>query len=137
MLNCKKCESTSYVKSGHIRGHQRYQCKACKCQFTETKVRGVSPVLKHLAIVLYAHCGVPMLGIAKIFKVSAVAVLKWVRSYAHSIVLPTESKAELVQIDELWHFVNGKKTLYGSGVPLTGYRVELSPGNWVIVATQI
>ena len=64
-----------------------------------------------------------MLGIAKLFKVSAVAVLKWVRNYAKSIELPKEGKAELVQIDELWHFVNGKKTLYGSGVPLTGYLV--------------
>lgn len=109
MTKCKKCESTSYVKSGHIRGYQRYKCKDCNCQFTETKARGVSPALKQLAIVLYAHCGVPMLGIAKLFKVSAVAVLKWVRSYAQNIELPQEGKAELVQIDELWHFVNGKK----------------------------
>jgi hypothetical protein len=78
-----------------------------------------------------------MRGIAKIFKVSTVAILKWVKNYATNIELPQEDKAEVVQIDEVWHFVNGKKTLYGSGAPLTGYRVELSTGNWVIVATQI
>ena len=45
-LNCKKCTSTLYVKSGHVRGLQRYKCKDCGCQFTATKVRGVNPALK-------------------------------------------------------------------------------------------
>lgn len=133
MLNCKKCTSISYVKSGHIRGHQRYKCLGCGCQFTETKARGVSPVLKNLAIILYAHCGLSMLGIAKLFKVSNVAVLKWIRKFSDKIILPTE-QVEIVQIDEFWHFVNGKKNRYGSGEPLMGCRVELLDGNWVIVA---
>jgi len=42
-----------------------------------------------------------------------------------------------VMIDELWHFVNGKKTKFGSGEPLTGYRVNLSDGNWAIVAMPV
>ena len=56
-----------------------------------------------------------MLGIAKLFKV---AVLKWVRQYADNIELP-KKKAKIVQIDELWHFINGKKTKFGFGVPLS------------------
>ena len=134
MLTCKKCQSITYVKSGHIRGYQRYKCLDCGCQFTETKARGVHPVLKNLAVILYAHCGLSMLGIAKLFKVSDVAVLKWIRKFSDNITLPTE-QAEIVQIDEFWHFVNGKKNRYGSGEPLMGCRVELSDGNWVIVAT--
>ena len=137
MLKCKKCESSNYVKSGHIRGHQRYRCQDCDCQFTETKRRGLAPSLKQLAVVLYAHCGVPMLGIAKLFKVSVVAVLKWIRKYADTLEQPQGKKAEIVQIDELWHFVNGKKTQYGSGGPLMGYRVELLPGRWGVVAIAI
>ena len=133
MLKCKKCSSSSYVKSGHIRGLQRYRCKSCRCQFTQTTPGGVSPVLKNLAVLLYAHCGVSMLGIAKLFKVSDVAVLKWIRKASSDISLP-ETDAQIVQIDELWHFVNGKKTLYGSGEPLMGYRVTLWDGSWVIVA---
>jgi hypothetical protein len=77
-----------------------------------------------------------MLGIAKILKVSAVAVLKWIRNSAQKIEFSPTSQAEVVQIDELWHFVNGKKTLYGAGEPLMGYRVELSPGKWAVVAMQ-
>lgn len=110
MLKCKKCGSNQHIKSGHVRGHQRYKCKQCNCQYTDTKPRGVSPVLKQLGIVLYAHCGVSMLGIAKLLKVSAVAVLKWIKKYADEIEEPEEkNKSEVIQIDEVWHFVNGKK----------------------------
>lgn len=87
-----------------MKGHQRYKCTDCGCQFTDTKPRGVNPVLKKLAVVLYAHCGVSMLGIAKLFNVSAVAVLKWVRKYADQIEEhPQNHKAEHIQIDEMWH----------------------------------
>lgn len=133
MFKCKKCSSSSYIKSGYIRGYQRYRCKACNCQFTDTKPRGVDPVLKKLAVVLYAHCGVSMLGIAKLFQVSAVAVLKWIRQYADTLSESKEMhKADVVQIDEMWHFVNGKKTKFGSGEPLTGYHVNLLDTSWVI-----
>lgn len=74
-----------------------------------------------------------MMGIAKTFKVSTVAVLKWVRQLSDTIELQ-EQQAEIVQMDELWHFVNGKKTLLGSGEPLMGYRVALSDGDWAVVA---
>jgi transposase-like protein len=110
MLRCKKCGSNKHIKSGHVRGYQRYKCKECNYQFTDTKPRGVSPVLKQLAIVLYSHCGVSMLGISKLLKVSAVAVLKWIKKYADEIEEPAEkNKSEVIQIDEVWHFVNGKK----------------------------
>ena len=135
-MKCKKCQSSSYVKSGHIRGLQRYRCKDCGCQFTVTKPRGVPLLLKNLAIILYSHCGVSMLGIAKILKVSDVAVLKWIRKFSSNISLPQES-AKIVQIDEMWHFVNGKKTLFGSAEPLMGCHVKLSDGNWVLVLTPI
>ncbi len=140
MIGCKKCGSTSYVKAGSIRGCQRYQCRSCRCQFTDTKPRGVSPILRNLGVILYAHHGVPMMGIAKLFKVSTVAVLKWVRKASDKVATlsdPTPPKAEIIQVDEMWHFVNGKKTKFGSGELWMGYRVELSPGTWGIVLTQV
>ncbi len=134
-LICKKCQSSKYVKSGHTRGLQRYKCKGCGCQFTETKRRGIHPALKSFAIVLYAYCGVSMGKIARLYNVSTVAVLKWIRAAAlEAGPLNSVSTSDIVMIDEMWHFVNGKKTKYGSGEPLTGYRVDLSDGNWAIVA---
>ena len=135
-LTCKKCDSSSHVKSGHVRGLQRYKCKECGCQFTNTKARGVHPALKSFAVVLYAHCGVSMGNIAKLFKVSTVAALKWIRKAAGTIETPPAEKAEIVMVDEFWHFVNGKKTKFGCGEPLMGYRVNLSDTSWAIVLIQ-
>jgi hypothetical protein len=80
-------------------------------------------------------CGVSMNKIAKLFGVSGVAVLKWIKKEA-SLIEDVQSHAEskIVMIDEMWHFVNGKKRKFGFGEPLTAYRVDLSDGNWVIVA---
>jgi transposase len=132
-LICKKCSSKKHVKAGHIRGHQRYKCKECGCQFTDTKIRGVDPALKSFGILLYSHCGVSMGNLAKMFKVSTVAVLKWIRCAAAQIQEPKKETPEIVMVDEFWHFVNGKKTKYGCGEPLMGYRVSLSDTTWAIV----
>ena len=73
--------------------------------------------------------------IARLYKVSTVAVLKWVRAAAVEVKpLNSVSESNIVMIDEGWHFVNGKKTKFGSGEPLMGYRVDLLDGSWAIVA---
>ena len=57
--------------------------------------------------------------IARLYKVSTVAVLKWIRASALEIQpLNSVASSDIVMIDQVWHFVNGKKTKYGSGVPL-------------------
>lgn len=133
-LCCKKCGSKEYVKAGFTRNLQRYQCKECRCHFTETKRRGVDPALKSLAIVLYGFCGLSMGKIARLMKVSTVAVLKWIKAAALDVPpLNPVAESDIVMIDEMWHFVNGKKRKFGSGEPLMGYRVALSDGNWALV----
>lgn len=75
--------------------------------------------------------------IARLCNVSTVAVLKWIRAAAlEAKTPPSLPQSDVVMIDEMWHFVNGKKTKYGFGEPLTGYRVSLSDGSWAIVAIQ-
>lgn len=82
---------------------------------------------------MYGMCGVAMEKIGKLFGVSGVAVLKWIRAAGEKIDdLPVTHTSEIVMIDEMWHFVDGKKTRFGSGVPLTAYRVNLSGGSLVI-----
>ncbi len=133
-LFCKKCGSCSFVKSGHTRGMQRYKCKDCGCQFTPSARRGVHPALKSLGMVLYSFCGVSMGKIAQLLGVSTPAVLKWVK--AESLKpepLDPKSDSGIVMIDEMWHFVNGKKTKSGSGGPWTGRHVVLSDGSSVLV----
>lgn len=101
-ISCKKCGSEEYVRNGHARGHQRYKCKRCGCQFTDTKPRGVDPALKKLAVVLYGFCGVSLESIGRLFKVSGVAVLKWIRAAAAQVELQKpETSPEVVIINEM------------------------------------
>lgn len=126
-IHCKSCGSLEYVRNGFVRGHQRYRCKSCGFNFTNT-------ALKAFGTVLYGMCGVSMNKIAKMFGVSDVAVLKWVRKEAKLLGDPApHAESDIVMIDEMWHFVNGKKTKFGSGAPLTGKRVALSDGSWALV----
>lgn len=136
--NCKKCDSQKAVKNGFVRGLQRYKCLDCGCNFTQTRRRGVNPALKAFGIVLYGMCGVSMNKIAKLFRVSNVAVLKWIRKEA-GLIEAKESPAtsDIVMIDEMWHFVNGKKRKFGSGEPLMAYRVNLSHESWALVVIPV
>ena len=133
-IRCKRCASCNYIKCGFICKQQRYKCKDCKMQFTARKARGVDPALKSFAVVLYAYCGLSMSKIAKLFSVSVVAVLKWIHKAALDVPnLASECKAEVMMLDEMWHFVGSKKRRYGSGGPSVGYRVHLSDGKSVLV----
>lgn len=109
-LNCKKCLSSEGVKNGFIRGYQRYKCKQCGCVYTDTKPRGKPAAMKALAVLMYTISNASFGMIARVLGVSNVAVLKWIRKEAQQLPeSPVEPSASLIQIDEMWHFVNGKK----------------------------
>ena len=52
-MNCPKCFSEEYVKSGYTRGLQRYKCKGCGCNFTQSQKRGATLELRLQALKLY------------------------------------------------------------------------------------
>ena len=134
-VRCKKCGSTDGAKNGHTRGMQRHRCRDCGSNHTPSPRRGVDPALRALAIVLYAYAGASMGKIARLCGVSTVAVLKWVRAAGLAAGLPDPAAAsDIVMIDGMWHFVNGKKTRFGSGGPWTGHRVRLPGGSSALVA---
>ena len=131
-LGCKHCGSGSFVRNGMAHGRQRYRCKACGRSFTATPPRGKPPAMKALAVLLYALGNVSQGMIAKLLGVSHVAVYKWVRKAGEDAPAPSATPSSgIVQIDEMWHFVDGKKTRFGSGGPLTLWHGEPWPGSWV------
>src|SRR3954454_7083196 len=113
-------------------GHQRYRCKACGRNFTATPARGKPPAMKALAVLLYGLGNVSQGMIAKLLGVSHVAVYRWVRAAREEAAAPSAAPSSgIVQIDEMWHFVDGKKTRFGSGRPLTLWHGEPWPGSWL------
>ena len=116
-LVCKHCGSGSFVRNGMAHGHQRYRCKACGRSFTATPARGKPAAMKALAVLLYALGNVSQGMIARLPGVSHVAVYKWIRAAGEATPAPAVAPADnLVQIDEMWPFVEGKK----QGLALAG-----------------
>src|SRR5829696_8338505 len=118
-------------------GRQRYRCKACGRSFTATPPRGKPPAMRALAVLLYGLGNASQGMIARLLGVSHVAVYRWVRAAGEAAPAPSaEAAGGIVQIDEMWHFVNGKKTRFGCGGPTTLWHGEPWPGSWVGVMTQ-
>ena len=137
-LVCKHCGSGSFVRNGMAHGRQRYRCKACGRSFTATPPRGKPPAMKALAVLLYGLGNVSQGMIAKLLGVSHVAVYKWVRKAGEDAPAPSATPSSgIVQIDEMWHFVNGKKTRFGSGGSTTLWHGEPWSGSWVGVMTRL
>jgi len=67
--------------------------------------------MRALAVLLYGLGNVSQGMIAKLLGVSHVAVSEWVRKAGEDAPAPSATPSSgVVQIDEMWHFVNGKKT---------------------------
>ena len=94
--------------------------------------------MRALAVLLYALGSVSQGMIAKLLGVSHVAVYRWVRAAGEAAPAPSAAPSSgIVQIDEMWHFVDGKKTRFGSGGPLTLLHGEPWPGSWVGVMMRL
>ena len=72
-LRCKRCGSDEHVKNGLMRNKQRYLCKGCGLNFTNTPARGKPLALKAAAVLLYVS-GLSMNRTAQLLGVSAVTV---------------------------------------------------------------
>ena len=100
-IKCKNCGSEKKVKNGIIRNKQRYLCKECGCQYTDTPPRGMLPELKKMAIILHSYCGVSMNKIAKMSNVSCVSIMNWINDAGKKAEpLNPKSDSGVVIIDE-------------------------------------
>ena len=108
-LRCKGCGSGEHVKNGPMRGKQRYRCKACGLNFTDTPPRGMPLRVKVTAVLLYLS-GLSMNRTAKLLGVSTPSVMTWIEQFAEAYAQKPEpeGRAVVVELDEMWHFL--KKT---------------------------
>ena len=119
-MRCSKCGSEDSVKAGFNHGRQRYKCKGCGRQFTLTEDRNAQDRAR--ALYLYV-VGLSMRAIARAFGVAPSTVLYWVRNFAlMAYEKPTPQGAVEVEFDEMWHFLQSKKTRFGYGGVLPRYR---------------
>ena len=117
-MNCKHCGGNRYIKNGFLRGKQSYLCKECGKRFTEGDLRKKgSQGGKALAILPYS-CGKSSVRfLARPLNFSPTTICRWLSDEAERLleIRGTEDVFEM-ELDEMWHFLNKKKTNYGLGV---------------------
>jgi transposase-like protein len=115
-LRCKGCGSAEHVKNGLARGKQRYRCKGCGLNYTDTLPRGMPLQVKATAVLLYVS-GLSMNRIAKLLGVSTPSVMAWIERFAkdHAPKPEPEGRALVIELDEMWHYLKKSRTSSGSG----------------------
>ena len=110
-LRCKRCGSELYVKNGMARDKQRYLCKACGLNFTDTPAPGKPLLLKVMAVLLYVS-GLSMNRTAKILGVSTPTVQDWLEQFAEAYAQKPEpqGRAVVIELDEMWHYLKKPRT---------------------------
>ena len=112
-MTCPRCKSEATTKAGKNHNKQRHKCKECNYQFTQ--VEDKNSKVRAFGLYLYA-CGLSMRCIARMFGVAPSTILYWVRNFAIKIYeKPIPEGAVTFELDEMWHFINSKKQMFGLG----------------------
>src|SRR3954466_6743448 len=105
-LRCKRCGSEEQVKNGLMRGKQRYLCKGCGLNFTNTPTRGKPLALKAAAVLLYVS-GLSMNRTAKLLGVSTPTIQAWLEQFAavYAQKPEPEGRAVVIELDQMGHYL--------------------------------
>ena len=139
MLECKKCKSEKVVKSGTVRGKQRYMCKGCKYNFVvgDERTNEKIAALKALCVLIYSLGKGSYNMMGKLFGRDRSLIYRWIREAGLNTEEPSiNGEIAQIEFDEMWHFIQSKKLTFGSSKLLTAVAGELSPGFSVIVIVQ-
>src|SRR3954468_11864064 len=133
-LRCKRCGSEERVRNGFMKGLQRYRCKACGLNFTDTPPRGMPLRVKVTAVLPYLS-GLSMNRTAKLLGVSTPSVMTWIEQFAEAYAQKPEpeGQAVVVELDEMWRFLKKSGTSSGSGRPGIVLPDGSSTGSWGVV----
>jgi transposase len=139
MISCKNCQQTNTIKNGFVRGKQRYKCHTCHYTFVvgDERHKLETDLKKALSVILYSLGKASFGFLAKLFGVSRTTPYYWIRDIAATTEEPViASNIHEIDFDEMWHFVQSKKSNSGSSKPWIIAQGELLPGYSVVVMLQ-
>src|SRR5262249_38635161 len=139
MIPCKNCQQTNTVKNGFIRGKQRYKCHACHYTFVvgDERHKPETALKKALSVILYSLGKASFGFLGKLFGVSRTTTYYWIRDMATTTAEPIMADdIREIDFDEMWHFVQSKKSSSGSSKPWIIAQGALLPGYSVVVMVQ-
>lgn len=120
-IACPKCKSELLIKSGVVKGRQRFNCKQCNFSFTVLKEgKHIDPYYVIKALQLYIE-GVSFREIERILGVSHVSVMNWVKKYNVKAPENYEYRPtyKVLTHNELLEFFSNKSSLNSSGCMIT------------------
>ncbi|WP_396177583.1 helix-turn-helix domain-containing protein [Flavobacterium sp.] len=121
ILACPKCQDNHIVKSGVIKGRQRYLCKKCTYFFTVNKIgKKIDNYYVIKALQLHLE-GLSFREIERILGVSHVTVSNWIKEF--NIKKPTQADYhpayKIFNHLELVEYLKNKDQLSGAGMIIT------------------
>ena len=133
-MRCKRCGSEEHVKNGFMKGLQRYRCKACGLNFTDTPGAASRLAMKAAAVLLYVS-GLSMNRTAKLLGVSTPSVMAWIERFAEVYAQKPEpeGRAVVVELDEMRQFLKKRPTSSGCGRLGIVLQAEWLTGNAAVV----
>ena len=112
-MSCPYCKQTAHqIKAGRNRsGSQRFKCKVCQRHYTlQPNAQGYPVEVRRQAVRLYVD-GLNLRRIARQLGVNHQSVANWVKAYAAQLpAAPLPEQVETVELDELYTFVEQKKS---------------------------
>lgn len=139
MVACKRCNSLKIVKNGFVRKKQRYLCASCGCTFVkgDARLKESVAVKKALSVILYSLGKASFGFLGKLFGVSRSLTYRWIRAEAELLSEPEISNdISEIEFDEMWHFIQSKKTKNGLSKRWIVAHGELLPGLSAVVMLQ-
>ena len=132
-MDCPRCASSTFVKSGFVGGKQRFKCKECRYLYTVSEKSTAKPMaLKRFALHLYLE-GMGFRSIGRVLGVSNVSVLKWIRAFGKQAEgIKTEQIIDVIELDELHTYIGQKNITAGYGLLLIDMGNDSSHLCWVI-----
>ena len=139
MIICKSCKSEDTRKNGHVRGIQRYKCKACDLNFVkgDRRCKRETAVKKALCVILYSLGKASFSMLGKILNHSPSIIYRWIVEAIDKTPEPSISgDIQEIEFDEMWHFLQKKVKNSGSSRPWIVAAGELLPGLQGVVMLQ-
>lgn len=120
-IACPRCKSEELVKSGVVKGRQRFRCKDCNYFFTVLKEgKNIDPYYVIKALQLYIE-GVTFREIERILGISHVSVMNWVKKYKIKAPENYEYRPtyKVLTQSELVEYLAQKEVLKNAGCMIT------------------
>ncbi len=116
-MTCPKGRSAVRVKNGIVRDKQRYKCKDCGCNYTQSTLSRKPIDTRIHCIGLYLE-DVGFRGISGLTGTTHTTVMRWVKKLGDDIEKFREETGEIepvsvMELDEMWHVVQKNKQMLG------------------------